>query len=416
MAYTSGDKSVMKTKREFNTRRRVPVKSFLRSRIVSSTKKFLLALTVATLACFSVSCGGNGGGPSSPEVVAKVGSRDITLRQVDIAIKQQLDAGGGVPFTPAELVAARLSVLDNLIQEEALFQKAQKEKLEPDDNKVTQELQKRKQDAGLTEEQYQEQLKQAGLSESEHRENLRREIAITALRDAQRTRINPPTEEEIRKYYDENRDQFRAERGVDISVIAVSPNNNGGEVGAEQKIKSVYAQLRGGSDFATVASQKSEEQASALRGGRIGFYTEAQLKQQFPGLPSLPSQIIALSEGQSTEPMKDSAGNWYIFKLNGKRDQAQNLNFDDVRKNIVDALTQQRQQLLLAALVTISRSEVTIKNLLAERIVTNPKSIMEMKPSELLPEKATAQPTPRMESQATPTPAASPSPQSSPAR
>ena len=101
------------------------------------------------------------------EAVAKVGSREITMKQVDSVIKQQLDAKGGGTFTPAELVAARLSVLDNLIQEEALFQRAQKDNLVPDDNKVNQAIQKRKQDANLTEDQYQAQIKQAGLTEEE---------------------------------------------------------------------------------------------------------------------------------------------------------------------------------------------------------------------------------------------------------
>src|SRR5262249_38712250 len=224
-------------------------------------------------------------------------------------------------------------------------QKAQKESLVPDDNKVNQEIQKRKQEAGLTEEQYQEQLKQAGLTESDHRDDVRRDLAITALTDAQKARVSQPTEPESPKYDDDNKDQFRAERGADISVIAVSPNNNGGDAGAEQKIRAVYAQLKSGADFATVAAQKSEEQASALRGGRLGFASEPGIKQAFPALPNIGTQLMAMTEGQYTEPVKDNSGNWYIFKLNAKREQPQNLTFDDVRKNIVDALKQQPQQL-----------------------------------------------------------------------
>jgi hypothetical protein len=140
------------------------------------------------------------------------------------------------------------------------------------------------------------------------------------------------------------------------------------------------------------------------------------MRQAFPTLPTITTQLMALTEGQYTEPVKDTAGNWYIFKLNLKRDQPQNLTFEDVRKTIVDTLTQQRQQLLLTALVSTSRSEVTVKNLLAERIVTNPKSILEMRPSQLLQEMGQQpQPTPRMEPQATPTPAASPAQSAAPA-
>jgi parvulin-like peptidyl-prolyl isomerase len=342
------------------------------------------------------------------EVAAKVGSREIALKQVDSTIKQQLDASGGsASMTPAELVAARLSVLDNLIQEEALFQKAQKESLVPDDTKVNQEVQKRKQDAQVTEEQYQNQIKEAGFTEEEVRDKVRRELAINALRERERTRINAPTDGEIEKYYTDHKAEFVAQRGADISMIVVSPANNGSEAAAEQKIKATYEQLRGNSDFATVAAQKSEDQASALRGGRLGFASEAQLRQTFPSRPDVPAKLMSLTEGQYTEPIKDNlAGAWYIFKLNRKQEQPQNLTLNDVRPDIINTITQQRQQVLLNALVLVTLSESTIKNYLAERIVQNPQSIIEMRPSQLLQQATPKQPQPRIENENQPAPAA----------
>lgn len=332
------------------------------------------------------------------EMAAKVGSRDITLKQVDSTIKQQLDSSGNnASLTPAELVAARLSVLDKLIQEEALFQKAQKDNLVPDDSKVNQEVQKRKTELSVTEEQYQNQIKQAGFTEEDIRDQVRRQLAINELTERQKARVSAPTDGDIDKYYSDHKAEFKAERGADISVIAVSPNNNGSEAGAEQKIRAIFAQLRSGSDFATVASQKSEEQSSAVRGGRLGFASEAGFKQSFPGVPDIAARIMALTEGQYTEPVKDSnAGNWYIFKLNLKREAPQNLTLNDVRADIINTITQQRQQVLLNALVVVTLSESTIKNLLAERIVQNPQSIVEMRPSQLL------QPTGQQQQQAQP--------------
>lgn len=346
------------------------------------------------------------------EMAAKVGSRDITLKQVDSTIKQQLDSSGNnASLTPAELVAARLSVLDKMIQEEALFQKAQKDNLVPDDSKVNQEVQKRKTELSVTEEQYQNQIKQAGFTEEDIRDQVRRQLAINELTERQKARVSAPTDGDIDKYYSDHKAEFKAERGADISVIAVSPNNNGSEAGAEQKIRAIFAQLRSGSDFATVASQKSEEQSSAVRGGRLGFASEAGFKQSFPGVPDIAARIMALTEGQYTEPVKDSnAGNWYIFKLNLKREAPQNLTLNDVRADIINTITQQRQQVLLNALVVVTLSESTIKNLLAERIVQNPQSIVEMRPSQLLQptgqQQQQAQPRIENENRSTPAPSA----------
>src|SRR5204863_5864758 len=125
-------------------------------------------------------------------------------------------------------------------------------------------------------------------------------------------------------------------------------------------------------------------QSSAMRGGRLGFASEAGLKQSFPGVPDISNRLMMLSEGQYTEPIKDNTGNWYIFKLNLKRETAQNLTLNDVRSDIVNTITQQRQQVLLKALVMVTLSETTTKNYLADRIIQNPQTIVEMRPSQLL--------------------------------
>jgi parvulin-like peptidyl-prolyl isomerase len=402
--YSSVAIIAMKAKRKSNTSGDRAVKPFSRrsKAVFRLSKKLILASLVVLASVLLASCKSDPNGAST-EVAARVGSRDITVRQVDSLIKQQLDqGGGGKTLSPAELVAARLSVLDTLIQAEAMFQKAQKENLVPDDNKVNQEVQKRKQGAQVTEEQYQEQLKQAGMTEDELRDKIRRELAIDALRERERTRVSAPTDAEIDKYYSDHKAEFVAERGADISMIVVAPANNGGEAGAEQKIKTIYEQLRSGTtDFATVAAQKSEDQASALRGGQLGFASEAGLKQTFSSRPDIPSTLMALKEGQFTDPIKDNlAGTWYIFKLNRKQEQPQNLTLSNVRPDIINTITQQRQQILLQALVMVTLAETPTKNLLAERIVQNPQSMVEMRPSHLL-ESSQNQPQtpPRIENQ-----------------
>ena len=251
------------------------------------------------------------------EVLAKVGSSNITLKQVDSVIKQQIGTGGPA-FTSTELAAARLSVLDNLIQEEALFQLAQKgENLVPDDNKVNQEIQKTKQDAGLTEEKYQESLKQAGLTEADVKERVKKQLAINALRDREKARVTAPTDAEIEKYFNDNRAQFVAARGVDLSIIVADPTNNGAvddamsEAQAEQKINAIYGQLKSGADFATVASQRSEHQ-SAMRQGSAGFATEEQLRQQLPTHPEVVQRLMTMSPGQYTEPIKEAGSVGHI--------------------------------------------------------------------------------------------------------
>ena len=150
-----------------------------------------------------------------------------------------------------------------------------------------------------------------------------------------------------------------------------------------------------------IAAQRSED-PSNIRGGTYGFLSEDQLKQGFQSRPEIVQRLMTtMNPGEYTEPLKDNlAGNWAIFKLNARREKEENLNFDnpEVRKSIVDAITQQRQQVLFNAVVQVALSESNAKNLLAERIVEDPKRIVEMKPSQLL-STSSQQPPPRVENQ-----------------
>lgn len=403
----------MQAKPKFNTGGARAVKPFLRrsNAVSSSTKVIVLVVILSSL--LALACKGTPNIEKS-EVVAKVGSHDIKMAQIDNVIKQQLEQNpGGGNFTSAELAAARLSALDNLIQEEALFQRAQKDNLVPDDNKLNQEIQTQKQKANLTEDQYQKQIKDSGLTEEEVRDQIRRTLAINALRDAQRARVTQPTDVEIEKYYADHQAEFRAERGADISVIVTDPANNNaaddavGDAQAEQKIKAIYEQLKTGADFATVASQRSEDSGTALRSGSLGFATEDQLKQQiFPTRPEIPARLMTMSSGQYTEPIKDTISNrWYIIKVNQKIEQARNLTLADVRTNIINSITQQRQGLLLNALILVAVNDAGVKNYLAERIVQNPQTIVEMRPSQLLQQASQPKSSqPRVENQNQPAP------------
>ncbi|HVF89893.1 MAG TPA: SurA N-terminal domain-containing protein [Blastocatellia bacterium] len=370
--------------------------------------KLIAVISLFLASLFVIACPGDKNNPGG-QVAAKVGSREITTDHIDRVIKQQMEASNrnGASLTSAELANARLTVLDNLIREEALYQKAQKENLVPDETKVSEEIQRRVQEARLSKDDYEKQLKESGLSESEWRDQVKRDLAIRALNDRVNKGVEPPTTAEIEEYYTDNKSSFVADRGADISVIFTDPRDNQipgdavGEAAAETKIKAVYDQLKTGTDFATVAAQRSED-ASAVRGGALGFRSEATLRQFFPSRPEIPQRLMSMTPGQYTEPIKDNlSGAWVILKLNNKLEQPRNLSLDDVRQNIVDTITQQRQQVLLNALVLVATADAEVQNLFAKRLVENPKAIVELKPSQLLldskPAQQSPQPQPRFE-------------------
>jgi peptidyl-prolyl cis-trans isomerase SurA len=229
---------------------------------------------------------------------------------------------------------------------------------------------------------------------------------------------------EVEEFYNANRERFVSARGVGLAMIVVDPADNTpqgivttndakNEAAAKLKIDDLNQQLKGGADFATVARARSEDANSVLRGGDLGFATEEDLRQN--GFPQpLINQLFSMKVGDRTEPVQFNNGRWYIFKLGDKRETTENLNLDSpgVRQQITQALTNQRKEILNAALLETAMNEAKVVNNLANNMINNP-SNLGLRPA------STGAASPAATTQATPqqaaSPAASPAANASPA-
>src|ERR1043165_5887334 len=169
-------------------------------------------------------------------------------------------------------------------------------------------------------------------------------------------------------------------------MIMVDPADNSAEgiaddakneTDAKLKIDNIYQQLQGKADFATVARARSEDINSLRAGGDIGFATEQDLKNNnFP--PELVASLFGpMQVGDYTQPIRFGSGKWYIFKLAEKRLTAENLTLESpgVRQQITQGLTNQRKQILNAALLEVAMNEAKINNNLAANMLNNPSNL-----------------------------------------
>ena len=352
-------------------------------------KRNLALIAVVLSALLIAACGS--GSDSTPDntVAATVNGKKIMLSEVERVIQQQMQ-GKQSQLSAHDLAQARLQVLDKLIQREVLYQRAEQEKLLPTEEQITSAINQQKQQTGVTQEEFDRQLKEQNMTNEALREEAKKDLATSSLQDKYAGKITI-SDREVEDYYNANKQQFVNARGVSLAVIIVDPADNSaqgitndakGDAEAKAKIDSIYQQLKGGpTDFATLARAKSEDQQSLLRGGDIGFFSEDGMKQA-----GLPKELIDLfmgpmAVGGITEP-KQVSNRWYIFKLQEKRLQAENLtlesqfpNGDSVRHQITVALTNQRKEILNAALVEVALSEAKIVNNLAANILNNPSNL-----------------------------------------
>ena len=131
------------------------------SKVQISKFRLGLAAAVAVTGVFLSACGGSGTtsgtGGDPNEVAARVNGKDIKLEEVEKAIKAQ-SQGAEVNLSPLELASARLQVLEQLIQTELMFQRAEKEQTVPTDEEVTAEMNKRRTASNLSAEEFQKQM------------------------------------------------------------------------------------------------------------------------------------------------------------------------------------------------------------------------------------------------------------------
>jgi parvulin-like peptidyl-prolyl isomerase len=317
-------------------------------------------------------------------VAATVNGKKIMSQEVERIIHQQSE-GKESQMSAHDLAQARLTVLDKLIQREVLFQRAEQEKVLPSEDEITNFINKQKQESHMSEEEFARQLKAQNLSMEALREESKKDLAVQKLQDKYMGKVSI-SDREIEDYYNSNKQVFVNARGAGLAVIIVDPadNSNQGimddaknDADAKTKVDGIYQQLKSGTaDFATVARSKSEDANSMIKGGDIGFFSEDGMKQA--GLPKeVVDQLMGpMQNGSFTEP-KLINNRWYILKLQEKRLQTENLTLEspNVRPQINAALTEQRKNILNAALLEVALSEAKIVNHFAANMLANPSNL-----------------------------------------
>ncbi len=389
----------------------------------SLTLACLVALLIAGFAAACDNSGGGASGASDTTVAATVNGKKIMMSEVDNLLKQQTGGQSG-QLSQLELAQARLQILDNLIQQEVVFQRAEKEKLLPSEDEVNAALAQLKQN--LTEEEYQRRLQESGQTEQGLRDQVRRQLALEKLQSKTAANVGAIRDREVDDFYEANREQFVNRRGVSLAAIVVDPRDNGAQDDAKSeaeatfKANNIYEQIRSGADFATVARARSED-PSNVRGGDLGFIAEEQLAQGgFP--PDLVQRFFQMNVGDVTQPIRTPDGRLTIFKLQGKRLENENLTRENpaVRDQIKQTLVQRRQALLNAVTVEVAMNEAKVVNNLAQSVLNNTSELSGIRPASA-PANAspTASPTASPAANASPavsaTPAASPTATASPA-
>jgi peptidyl-prolyl cis-trans isomerase C len=124
------------------------------------------------------------------------------------------------------------------------------------------------------------------------------------------------TDDAMHKVYDEAVKQMTNEQEVHARHILVA---------TEEEAKEIEAELKKGTDFATLAKEKSKDPGAA-NGGDLGWFTKDQM------VPEFSDAAFKLDKGQISDPVKTQFG-WHIIQVVDKRTKP-TPTFDEVKGQI----------------------------------------------------------------------------------
>lgn len=311
--------------------------------------------------------------PPSADVWAVVGGREIRKDDVEQAYRRiaPLDT------TPSEdeAIAARLRILNELIDQDILLDKGKSMKIEVSPADLDKAFTERK--SNMSEDAFQKELKQRDLTADDMKRALGREMTVRKLLEQEVVSKVKITDEAIREFYDKNRQQFNiAEPRYRIAQIVITPvrdaqtrnrasDNAATPAEALRKAQMLMERIKNGADFGSLAMDYSEDAQSAPQGGDLGFIPASALNQVAPELRK------AVLNAKPGEVSAVSAGGAHIIFLLVAREEAgqRDLASAGVKESITDLLRERREQLLTAAYVSAARNEVKVTNHLAQQLL-----------------------------------------------
>lgn len=351
---------------------------------------------VAFLALAAVILSGCGAGPGNSntatgggdpnETAATVNGKAIKLEEVERVIKQQ-GQGQEAKLSPLELAQARLQVLERLIQDEVLYQKAEKENTVPSDDEVKTEYNKMKTSSGKSEEEFLKGLQAANETEESLREKVKKQLAVKKLEDKITGKVDAPKDSEIQAFYEGNKAAFVKKKGVKLAAIVIDPTDAGegdltkNDADAVRVGNEIVKQLQQNPDsFSQLAREKSEDQ-SRLQGGELGYIAEEELKQTFS--PQVAATLMNPQTPIGNLSIAQAQGKYFILKLQERSDKDEDVTLETpgVRQQVTDSLTNARKQLLVQAFAAVAMNEAKIVNYLAQKVIDNPNELTGARPA-----------------------------------
>ena len=272
---------------------------------------------------------------------AKVNGVVITQKEYDRVFDTYLQQRGlhvTAIKDPEQYTALKRQVLDILINQELMWQEAQKKNVIA----TPQQVENAREQiiiALSSRETYRDRLRQTGFTEESYTEDLKKRLSASLLIQREISPTVSVSDREVHEFYAANYARFKTPEQIHARhiLIKVKPDaNEAAKEVARKRINAILAKAKAGEDFAELA-EKHSEGPSGPRGGDLGFFSRGQM------VPRFEEAAFALKPGEISNVVQTRFG-VHIIKVDEHRAAAIVSEKDasaQIRQYLVQTKTQQ---------------------------------------------------------------------------
>lgn len=235
-------------------------------------------------------------------IVAVVNGRVITSYDLDRELAPYLMQLGGRKLNAQEeqqLAGMRKKLLDRLVDDILLLKEAERLKMEVSETEVENHIRQFRQSNNMTEEDLNWQLQRENMTREDYKRNIRESMLRHRVLSLMVRRKVLVTDEEISRFYNENKSEYAQAKEVELGLILLPPGEDSNEL---------VQRLRKAELTFEEAARKYSKGPGAQNGGNIGRLKWSDLASQW-------REALALTQpGEISESFRID-GNQAILKL-----------------------------------------------------------------------------------------------------
>ncbi len=330
-------------------------------------KKIMAALLMALMVFSLTACSSK----ESKDIVAKVNDRVITVSEYEKTLamyKKNFEGIYGPDIWTTEVEKGKTvievikeQVLNNMVNDEVVYQAAQKENIAVEDKDVDAQLKQFNTQLEANAD-FKNFLKENNIDDQFLKNQLKKDMIISKYKENYIASLEI-NDEKLKDYYDNNKEEYKKEevkashilfKTVDDDMKPVSDED---KKAAKKKAEDILVRAKNGEDFASLAKEYSQDTVSGSNGGDLGYFGKGVM------VPEFEKVAFEMKPGDISDLVESQFG-YHIIKAIDKVNEI--IPFEDVKNQIqvnieTDSYKQKIEQLEKGT--KIEKHEKNIKNI-----------------------------------------------------